>query len=136
MVGRSSCGPIACWILARTSSLVTWSLYEMHYMGSMKIQEFEENNTYWRTGGRYSLIKTDKTEIILISPTKRKVSSNYPFFNSMGLAPTESLLSKTHKRLEERFLIGRNRTKRTNFRGSFPFNTTYNIKNNNRKTNN
>ena len=25
----SSCGPIACWILARTSSLVTWSLYEM-----------------------------------------------------------------------------------------------------------
>ena len=29
MVMRSSCGPIACWILARTSSLVTWSLYEM-----------------------------------------------------------------------------------------------------------
>ena len=29
MVRRSSCGPIACWILARTSSLVTWSLYEM-----------------------------------------------------------------------------------------------------------
>ena len=27
---RSSYGPIACWILARTSSLVTWSLYEMH----------------------------------------------------------------------------------------------------------
>ena len=26
---KSSCGPIACWILARTSSLVTWSLYEM-----------------------------------------------------------------------------------------------------------
>ena len=26
---RSSCGPIACWILARTSSLVTRSLYEM-----------------------------------------------------------------------------------------------------------
>ena len=24
-----SCGPVACWILARTSSLVTWSLYEM-----------------------------------------------------------------------------------------------------------
>ena len=29
MVKRSSCGPIACWILARTSSSVTWSLYEM-----------------------------------------------------------------------------------------------------------
>ena len=29
MVRRSSCGPIACWILARTSSLWTWSLYEM-----------------------------------------------------------------------------------------------------------
>ena len=30
MVGRSLCGPIACWILAQTFSLVTWSLYEMH----------------------------------------------------------------------------------------------------------
>ena len=29
MVRRSSCGPIACWILARTSSLVTWSSHEM-----------------------------------------------------------------------------------------------------------
>ena len=29
MVRRCSCGPISCWILARTSSLVTWSLYEM-----------------------------------------------------------------------------------------------------------
>ena len=29
MVRRSSCGPIACRILARTSSLVTWSLYEV-----------------------------------------------------------------------------------------------------------
>ena len=27
IVRRSSCGPIACWILARTSSLVAWSLY-------------------------------------------------------------------------------------------------------------
>ena len=29
IVRRSSCGPIVCWILAQTSSLVTWSLYEM-----------------------------------------------------------------------------------------------------------
>ena len=29
VVRGSSCGPIACWILARTSSLVAWSLYEM-----------------------------------------------------------------------------------------------------------
>ena len=29
IVRRSSCGPIACWILAWTSSLVTLSLYEM-----------------------------------------------------------------------------------------------------------
>ena len=29
MVRRSSCGPIACWVLARTFSLVTWSLYEV-----------------------------------------------------------------------------------------------------------
>ena len=32
MVSRSSCGPIACWILAQTSSLVTWSLCEMRYV--------------------------------------------------------------------------------------------------------
>ena len=30
IVRRSSYGPIACWILAWTSSLVTWSLYVMH----------------------------------------------------------------------------------------------------------
>ena len=30
MVWRSLYGPVACWILALTSSLVTWSLYEMH----------------------------------------------------------------------------------------------------------
>ena len=29
VVRRSLSGPIACWILARTSLLVTWSLYEM-----------------------------------------------------------------------------------------------------------
>ena len=29
VVRRSLCGFIACWILAQTSSLVTWSLYEM-----------------------------------------------------------------------------------------------------------
>ena len=29
MVRRSSCGSIACWILAQTSSIVKWSLYEM-----------------------------------------------------------------------------------------------------------
>ena len=29
MVRRCSCGPTDCWILARTSLLVTWSLYEM-----------------------------------------------------------------------------------------------------------
>ena len=29
VVRRSSCGPIACWILAQTSSLVTRPLYEM-----------------------------------------------------------------------------------------------------------
>ena len=28
VVRRSSCGPIAWWILAQTSSLVVWSLYE------------------------------------------------------------------------------------------------------------
>ena len=29
MVRRSSCSPIACWVLAGNSSLVIWSLYEM-----------------------------------------------------------------------------------------------------------
>ena len=30
MVRRPSCGTIACWILARTSSFLAWSLYEMY----------------------------------------------------------------------------------------------------------
>ena len=30
MVRRSLYSPIACWIVALTSSLVTWSLYQMH----------------------------------------------------------------------------------------------------------
>ena len=30
MIRRSSFGLIACWIFARTSWLLTWSLYEMH----------------------------------------------------------------------------------------------------------
>ena len=38
MVRRSSCGPIACWILARTSSLVTRSLFEFT---SAKLDEIE-----------------------------------------------------------------------------------------------
>ena len=29
VIRRSSCDPTACWILAQTSSLATWSLYEM-----------------------------------------------------------------------------------------------------------
>ena len=41
MVRRSSCGPIACWILARTSSLVTWSLYEMHSLLSVKYIRYQ-----------------------------------------------------------------------------------------------
>ena len=36
--------------------------------------------------------------------------------------------SKTHKKLKERFLIGRNRTKRANFRGNPLFQATYDIK--------
>ena len=36
--------------------------------------------------------------------------------------------SKTRKKLKERFLIGQNRTKRANFRGSPLFRATYNIK--------
>ena len=29
IIRSSSCGPTACWILAQTSSLITWSLYEI-----------------------------------------------------------------------------------------------------------
>ena len=42
--------------------------------------------------------------------------------------------SKTHKSLRERFLIGRNKTKRALFRGSPLFKATYNIKIKNKKT--
>ena len=38
--------------------------------------------------------------------------------------------SQTHKRLKERFLIGRNRTERAQFRGSPLFQATYNRKTN------
>ena len=41
---------------------------------------------------------------------------------------TQAKRSKTHRRLKERFLIGRNRTKRANFRGSPLFQATYNVK--------
>ena len=44
--------------------------------------------------------------------------------------------SKTHKRLKERFLIGRNRTKRAHFRGSPLFQATYSIKKLFKKTSN
>ena len=40
---------------------------------------------------------------------------------------------KTHKRLKERFLIGRNTTKFAKFRGSPRFQATYNIKNRRRR---
>ena len=43
------------------------------------------------------------------------------------------LRSKTHKRLKERILIGRNRTKRANFRGSPLFQATYKTNKQNRK---
>ena len=41
---------------------------------------------------------------------------------------SSSRRSKTHKRLKERFLIGRNRTKRANVRGSPLSQATYNRK--------
>ena len=40
----------------------------------------------------------------------------------------DKLRLKTHKRLKERFAIGRNRPKRANFRGSPLFQATGNIK--------
>ena len=36
MVRMFSCGPIACWISAQTSSLVTWSLCEIHSLDFMQ----------------------------------------------------------------------------------------------------
>ena len=42
--------------------------------------------------------------------------------------------SKTHKRLKERLLIGRNRTQRAHFRESPIFQTTYDIKTEEEKT--
>ena len=46
MVRRSLCGPISCWILAQTSSLVTWSLYVMHPVGILQS---------WKTFQEFSL---------------------------------------------------------------------------------
>ena len=50
MVRRSSFGPTAYWILARTSSLVTWSLYEMYFRGlysSLELQRKKEKNVFF-----------------------------------------------------------------------------------------
>ena len=49
-------------------------------------------------------------------------------FQSLPSRQTAVGLSKSHKRLKERFLIGRNRTKRATFRESRLFQATYNIK--------
>ena len=43
MVRRSLCGPIASWILAWTSSSVTWSLYEMHSKIYKLFTNFQDN---------------------------------------------------------------------------------------------
>ena len=78
---------------------------------------------------------------------KHSLSKSLPFFSSTnpllleGQSETEltaSVLqkrSKTHKRLKERFLIRRNRTKRANFPGNPLFQATYNNTTENSQTN-
>ena len=54
MVRRSSCGPIACWILAWSSLLLTWSLCEMHSILQCKaITPEEMQHHYMGTVGIY-----------------------------------------------------------------------------------
>ena len=55
----------------------------------------------------------------------------FPDCDLCQTSPTNHSRSKTHKRLKERFLSRRNRTKRANFRGSPLFQARYN----NKKTN-
>ena len=55
------------------------------------------------------------------------VTKNYYVCSKVRI--TSSALSNTYKRLKERFLIGRKKTKRAHFRGSPLFQATYNIKN-------
>ena len=47
-------------------------------------------------------------------------------FETQLTASVLKKIFKTHKRLKERFLIRRNRTKRANFRGNPLFQATYN----------
>ena len=52
MIRRSSCDPIACWISVRSSSLVTWSLYEMRSIcSSISFPEKKTSpiNSWWWT---------------------------------------------------------------------------------------
>ena len=51
-----------------------------------------------------------------------------------NLLQVTKLKSRTHKRLKERFLIGRNRTKCSNFRRSSLFEATYNIQTEEKQT--
>ena len=63
----------------------------------------------------------------------QRIGGILPFFFSQTLSSVGLSLcvvyviwSKTHKRLKERFLIRRNRTKRANFRCNYLFRSTYN----------
>ena len=90
-------------------------------------------STFWRVVAndvhldqRHSWVLFDELWQIFWSILREK-----KIWNRVDCQRSEEKKSKTHKRLKERFLIGRHRTKLTNFRGSPLFQARYN----NKKTN-
>ena len=57
----------------------------------------------------------------------RRYGSHCYFLRVLSFTVSLTVRSKTHRRLKEHFLTGRNRTKRANFRGSPLFQATYSI---------
>ena len=77
VVRWSSCGPVACWILARTSSLVTWSL-----------SYYSQTHTHKHTQESELSLSSAKPEYSLCSPRCVWRSRNLPLLLLLSLPLT------------------------------------------------
>ena len=97
---RSSYGPVACWILLRTSSLITWFLYEMH-----KIFRSESTSFPWLISPSVHLLRGstfhNRTERWTLS-FRRTVQTNnkHIYFCNQRSCATFMILFKLNKQLD------------------------------------
>ena len=79
-------------------------------------------------------VKATNTLSDMVSDDNKSNTSQWSVFDCLSIRNrvdckrSGKKRSKTHKRLKQRFLIGRNRTERAHFRGSPLFQATYTIK--------